>query len=35
LNFHYTVIGIYGKRLVDKSLKAFSAHRDGSAFTAG
>jgi radical SAM superfamily enzyme YgiQ (UPF0313 family) len=35
LNFHYTVIGIYGKRLVDKSIKAFSAHRDGSAFTAG
>ena len=35
LNFHYTVIGIYGKRLVDKSLKAFSAYRDDSAFTAG
>jgi radical SAM superfamily enzyme YgiQ (UPF0313 family) len=35
LNFHYTVIGIYGKRVVDKSIKAFSAHRDGSAFTAG
>jgi len=35
LDLHYTAIGIYGKRLVDKSLKAFSAHRDGSAFTAG
>jgi radical SAM superfamily enzyme YgiQ (UPF0313 family) len=35
LDFHYTALGIYGKRVVDKSLKAFSAHRDGSAFTAG
>jgi radical SAM superfamily enzyme YgiQ (UPF0313 family) len=35
LDFHYTALGIYGKRVVDKSLKAFSAHRDDSAFTAG
>ena len=34
-DFHYTAIGIYGKRLVDKSIKAFSAYRDDSAFTAG
>ena len=28
LNFHYTAVGIFGKRAVDKSLKAFSAYRD-------
>jgi hypothetical protein len=35
LDFRYTAIGIFGKRAVDKSLKAFSAYRDDSAFTAG
>jgi radical SAM superfamily enzyme YgiQ (UPF0313 family) len=28
LNFHYAAVGIFGKRAVDKSLKAFSAYRD-------
>jgi radical SAM superfamily enzyme YgiQ (UPF0313 family) len=28
LHFHYTAIGIFGKRAVDKSLKAFSAYLD-------
>jgi radical SAM superfamily enzyme YgiQ (UPF0313 family) len=28
LHFHYTAVGIFGKRAVNKSLKAFSAHLD-------
>ncbi|MGM0664988.1 MAG: B12-binding domain-containing radical SAM protein, partial [Thermodesulfobacteriota bacterium] len=34
LNFRYTAVGIFAKRAVDKSLKALSAYRDESAFTA-
>jgi radical SAM superfamily enzyme YgiQ (UPF0313 family) len=33
LNFHYAAVGIFGKRAVDKSLKAFSACLDDSAST--
>ncbi|HEJ83237.1 MAG TPA: radical SAM protein, partial [Desulfobacteraceae bacterium] len=33
LNFHYTAVGIFAKRAVYKSLKAFSAHLDDSAAT--
>jgi len=33
LNFHYTAVGIFGKRAVDKSLKAFSAYLDDSTST--
>jgi len=30
LNFRYTAVGIFGKRAVRKSLKAFSAYLDDS-----
>ena len=33
LEFHYTAVGIFGKRGVDKSLKAFTAYMDDSAST--
>jgi len=33
LDFLYTAVGIFAKRAVDKSLKAFSAYRDDSAST--
>jgi len=35
LDFRYMAIGIFGKRAVRKSLEAFSAYRDDSAFNAG
>lgn len=33
LDFHYTAVGIFAKRAVDKSLKAFTAYLDDSAST--
>jgi radical SAM superfamily enzyme YgiQ (UPF0313 family) len=33
LHFHYTAVGIFGKRAVNKSLKAFSAYLDECATT--
>jgi hypothetical protein len=33
LNFHYTAVGIFAKRAVHNSLKAFSVHLDDSAAT--
>ena len=35
LEFRYTAVGIFGKRAVDKSLKAFSAYLDDPAFNSG
>jgi hypothetical protein len=35
LNIRYTAVGIFAKRAVDKSLKAFSAYRDDSEFNTG
>ena len=35
LEFRYTAIGIFGKRAVDKSLKAFSAYLDDPTFNTG
>ena len=35
LDFHYTAVGIFGKRGVHKSLKAFSAYLDDSATPVG
>jgi radical SAM superfamily enzyme YgiQ (UPF0313 family) len=35
LEFHYTAVGIFGKRAVDKSLKAFSAYLDDTTFNTG
>jgi len=31
LDFHYTAVGLFGKRAVDKSMKAFSDYRDQAA----
>ena len=35
LEFHYAAVGIFAKRAVDKSLKAFSAYLDAPAFNSG
>jgi hypothetical protein len=33
LNFHYTAVGLFGKRAVERSLKAFSACLNDSTST--
>jgi len=35
LDFHYTAVGIFAKRAVRKSLKAFSAYLDDTTFNTG